>query len=103
MGNVIEQIIEIDQNARQKLQDAMEQKSCILLQAHEDEEKIRDDFNERANKRLAIISETEKANADEKIEVIKTHTSEIIKNLNDTFEENHEKWESEIFNNIVNI
>ena len=41
MEDIINRIIEIDKNARERLEEANKKKSCILIQAEEDEEKVK--------------------------------------------------------------
>jgi len=101
MENIINQILEIDLRARQKLEDAYKQKSCILLQAEQDEEKIKNDIIERANNRLCKVEQCEKEDTDAKIEQIKIKTSESIKAIDDIFQTNHIQWENDIYNSII--
>lgn len=101
MENIINEILEIDQKAREKLEKAQEQKKTILREAEKAEENIKCDILVRANNRVDKVEEFEKAHCDEKIEAVKKSTDETIALLNKTFDESHNDWENLIYNNII--
>ena len=102
MDNIIDQILEIDQLACGKIENAYDQKNSILLQAQEEEDKIKLDAVAKANEQAVGNGVTQNAIVDEKISLISKQTSETIKALNDIFEGNHKQWEDNIFKNITN-
>lgn len=102
MDNLINKIIDIDQNARLKLEKAYEQKKSILLDGEKQEEQIKSKVCIKIDDRVIKVEAFEKKEADEKIEKISIKTEDTIKELNDIFENNHEKWENDIFMNIIN-
>ena len=68
MDSIVNKIIEIDNNARQKLENAFNLKSKIISDAELEEDKIKKDILKRVSGRVAKVEEFEKANAEEKIE-----------------------------------
>ena len=102
MENVINIILEIEHNARQKLDNAYNKKKEILLSAEQEEENIKHDVLNKACDRMAKVEEFEKSTADEKIEKIKCDANKIIESIDKNYQENHMQWEDAIFNNIVN-
>jgi len=101
MDNIIDQILEIDQMACGKIESAFNQKNCILLQAQEEEDKIKLDAIAKANEHAIGNEATENAIVDEKISAINKQTSQTIKAFNSIFEANHKQWEENIFKNII--
>lgn len=101
MENLINRILEIDENAKKKLEDAYKQKSQIICEAEKQEEKIKEDVFKRVNGRVEKVEEFEKSNADEKLAELEKKTAEEIAALDKAFDENHEKWENDIYRNII--
>lgn len=103
MENIINKIIEIDENARRRLEEACQKKSEILCDAEKQEVAIRNDVLQRVKGRVEKIEEFEKTNADEKLEELNKKKEEAISYLNTIYNDNHEQWEKEIYNNILNL
>ena len=101
MANIINKILEIDENARHRIEDAYKKKSEILCDAEQQEEDIKNDILKRVAGRVEKVEEFEKSNADEKLEKLRNHTNQDISFLDKTYNDNHEKWEKEILNNII--
>ena len=101
MENIINKILEIDENARKKLENAQSAKSKIMYEAQKEEENIRNEVLERVSGRVSKIEEFEKSTAEEKISEIKANANKAIENINNKFEKNHKQWENEIFNKII--
>ena len=101
MDNLIDRILEIDENAKKKLEEACRRKSEILCDASRQEEEIREDVFKRVHGRVEKVEEYEKSNADEKIDEIKTQAAKTIELLDTKYAENHVSWENEIYNNIL--
>ncbi len=101
MENLINRILEIDESAKKKLDDAYKKKSEILCDAEKQEEQIKEDVLRKVNGRVEKVEEFEKSNADEKLAELAKKTAEEIAVLDQSYNENHEKWEDEIYRNII--
>ena len=101
MDNVVNEILEIDRKAREKIEEAYKQKDCILLETGEEEQKIKDEYIRRADNRVCKVEMYEMENANKKIEVIQQKKEATIAALKEQYEVNHSKWENDIFNNII--
>lgn len=99
--DVITQILSIDQNAREKLARAYEEKKQIILEAETEKSKIQTELLERAEHRLELINNTEKKNSDEILEALEKKTSQRIEKLDAAFKQNHSQWEKEFFDKIT--
>ena len=101
MESIINKILEIDENARKKLENAYTTKSQILYEAEQEEDNIKKDVLNRVSGRVAKVEEFEKTTADEKIEKIKNQSYQTIEYINKKFEENHQQWEEDIFKKVI--
>ena len=101
MENIIDRILEIDQKACKKLDDANSSKSRIIYDAEKETEVIKKDAFEKVSGRIVIIEDSEKSKADEKIKKIQADAKQSIEFINKKFEDNHEQWEQEILNKII--
>lgn len=101
MENVINQILQIDKNACERLEQAKQEKSKILSEAKLEEIRIREADIKRADDRVEKIDEYEKSIADEKIAYIEAEKLKQMAALQGIYDENHLQWEREIFARIV--
>ena len=101
MEDLINRILEIDENARKRLQKAYDEKAHTINSAEKQEEDIRTEVLKRVDGRLEKVEEVEKATADEKIEIIQKDKENLISMLDDKYNANHKNWEENIINNII--
>ncbi len=101
MEDLINRILEIDENARKRLQKAYDEKAHTINSAEKQEEDIRTEVLKRVDGRLEKVEEFEKASADEKINIIDKDKQKLISMLDEKFNSNHKKWEENIIKNII--
>ena len=101
MENLINRILEIDEDAKKKLDNAYKKKSDILCDAEKQEDQIKEDVFKKVNGRVEKVEEFEKSNSDEKLAELAKKTEDEIAALDKTYNENHDKWEDEIYRNII--
>lgn len=101
MLNLIDQIIEIDKNARDQVASADEEARHILDDAAAKIQALQKEFDERVNKRLSIVNETYSRFADEEIGGILQKQEERVSALKNVMEENKTRYEKEILNRIL--
>ena len=101
MENVINRILEIDKEARDRLDEAEKQKKQIFVEAKLEEAKIKEDHIKRADARILEVDATEKKFADEEMEKLEKVKLEQISKLDAIYEQNHISWEQDIFQRIV--
>lgn len=101
MKNIINQILEIDEKARQMFIDAQKQKQDILEKAHNSEAIVKQECMDKTKIRLSNVEETQHADSEEKICEIDSRKQKRIDKLDKTYNENHIQWEKEIIANII--
>ena len=101
MDKVINEILEIDRRARERIAEAYQKKDGFLRETGEEEQKIKDEYIRRADNRVCKVEMYEMKNSEKKIDVIQQKKEATIAALKEQYEVNHSKWENDIFNNII--
>lgn len=103
MESIINQIIEIDEKARQMIADAEKKSKEILDKAHDNEVTVKEEWLERAKSRALKVEEYYRLESEEKIIEINKRKQEKIDKLDKIYNDNHTQWEDEIFKNIIGL
>ncbi|MDF2567334.1 MAG: hypothetical protein K0R90_790 [Oscillospiraceae bacterium] len=103
MINVINQIIEIDKLAQQRIADAHDQKTNIIKELEQQKKELHDEYEKTAKEKLQHVNEVEHAFAQEKIDVIVNSKQQTIDSLENNYDQNHLKWEQELYNKVLGI
>lgn len=101
MKDMIERIIEMDTAARELTQRAQKDKINSEQEIEKKKEEIRNQYLERARKRISINEVTEKKLAQEKIEKIKDNQNEISHNLKEKYEKMSDEWVDMIVKRVL--
>ena len=102
MENIINSILEIEQNGRERLENAIKERNQIIADAKAEEEKIINSRLEEVDRHLKELEEKEKLSADSQLSVIEENMKKEIEHLDKVFSEKHDLWINEIFSAIVN-
>ena len=102
MDNIITNILEIEQNAKNRLAEAEQKRNQIIADAKAEEENIINAKIKEANDKIEKINFEEKQKADKKLTEIEQSRISEINRLDTIYNEQHSKWEDEIFNSIIN-
>lgn len=100
MDALLKKIIELDRQAQQRIDSALEKKSDILNDVEKKRMELISELNNESEKKLRHVSETENAYADQKIAAIRSKSNNIIKNLEDAYDKNHVKWENTLYDRV---
>ena len=103
MENIIASILEIEQNAKERLEEAEKKKNQLIADAKAEQEKLIKEKIKEADEKLNKMSMDEQKKAEEKLAEIEENTKKEISRLDNVFEKSRKKWEDEIFSAIVNI
>ncbi|WMJ22614.1 hypothetical protein RBG61_11540 [Paludicola sp. MB14-C6] len=103
MSNIINQIIEIDSVAQQRLAAANEISLTMKEQIEAKTQEIKMKIMKKCEDRIQKINVVEKQCAEEKMAEIKAENDKIIQKLEQTYAESHKQIEKDIFNNIIAI
>lgn len=101
MENLITSILEIEQNAQKRLEEARQKKDKIIAAAEAEKEKIIAEKIKEAEEKVRKFSLDEKNKTDEKLAEIERSKNEEIKRLDSIYENRHVQWEDDIFNAVL--
>lgn len=99
--DVISAILDIENTAKEMMENAQKQREEILAQARENEQSIKDDISAEVSRALEQFEEQQKQEAEQEMQDIRAQTQVAMNRLDDTFERDHEKWEAQIFGSII--
>ena len=102
MENIIASILEIENNAKARLEEAEKKRNRIIADAKSEQENMVEAKIRKAEERLGKINSEEKKKAEEKLAEIEKLKDDEIRRLDSVFEKQRGKWEDEIFGAIIN-
>ena len=101
MENIITSILDIEQNAQKRLEEARQKRDSIIAAAEAEKEKIIAEKIKDAEEKIRKISLDEKNKTDEKLAEIERSKNDEIKRLDSIYEQRHAEWEDDIFNAVI--
>lgn len=101
MLNLIDQIIEIDKDARNKVDTAHAEAASIINQGKKETQQIKSEYDERISTRLEKIEQDYNKIANGEIGLINAEKDKKIESLVAVMEEHRKTWEDEILLRIT--
>ena len=101
MQAIIKQLIELDELAREMIDQAKQQKKELIEHIDQEKAQIEDEYINRADRRMRIISDLEEKNTKKMIQSIQARNEESLAKLQKQYEENHKEWEDAIFRRCI--
>ncbi len=101
MEDMIARIVEMDKKARDMTAQAQKNKLDYEQQIIEKRESIKQDYLDRAQKRIAINSEAAQKRSEKSLQLIEERDNKTIDALNSSYEKNCDKWVDEIVSRVV--
>ena len=103
MQEIIKKLIEVDKNARKKIENARSQRADVMGEIEKKRSEIKlktqQDFNRLSQEnREKATEEFEKKYSED---VVKKENEQAIKKLDSIYELNREKWTEEIFHRVI--
>ncbi len=92
MEDMIAKIVEMDKKARDMTDEAQQKRLEYEQHIARKKERIKNDYLERAKKRIAINQQTAQKKADSTLEMIRKRDEAIIQALESSYEKNCESW-----------
>ena len=92
LEDMIAKIVEMDKKARDMTDEAQQNKLDYEQHILRKKERIKNEYLERAKKRIAINQQSAQKKADDYMKVIEERDSAIIKELENTYAKNGDKW-----------
>ncbi|MCX7614366.1 MAG: hypothetical protein N2Z65_01260 [Clostridiales bacterium] len=99
--DIINRIIEAEKEAKKIAEEAASAKNHLNEMITNDKNKIREDYLNRANRRIEIVRENERVACDESIAQIDTHLKQKLEIVEETFSQSRERWVDDLFRTIV--
>ena len=103
MDNIIQQILEIDAKAQQKLQQAYAQRDEQKSQIDADAQKAADALRLKCESRIQRIDDSEKQEAEAQIAAIRRDTTDRQAAMEAHFQENQAAWIHEIVDAVLRV
>ncbi len=100
---MIAKIVEMDKKARDMTEEAHRDKLDYENQVIAKRENIKNDFLERAKKRISINQDTAQRKADASLRLIEERDSAVIAGLDSVYKQNCDKWVDEIVARVTEI
>lgn len=101
MENIVTRIIEIDREANEKLAQSKEKQQQILADARADARQQQEELEKRADHRIAQVELYHEGEYRRISQELSEKFDAAVKGLNKSYQEQHERIESEIFHRIV--
>lgn len=101
MEDMIAKIVEMDKKARELNEKAQKTKIDYEHQVVIKKETIKNDYLERAKKRIAINQQTAQKRADEKLAGIQAKNQAVSERLEKSYADNGDKWVDEIVSRVI--
>ncbi len=100
--NIIKNILEIDKNAKAKINEAENSYSKIIAEAKAEKKRIVNDGIKEAEKSLKKLEDDERRRTDAELDRLKAKRDEETARLERIFEAHHAEWEENIFRAVIN-
>lgn len=101
MEDMIAKIVDMDKKARNLTNEVKQSKIDYEKEVIRTKETIRNNFLEKAKERVKINEQAIQKKADEELALIEQKSAAIIKELDDTYSANKDKWVNEIVARVV--
>lgn len=101
MQDIIKKIIEIDQRAQKMTDEALAMKAEAEAAIVKDKQALREQYIERARKRISTTTAVEEDFLKESLAEIDKRFERVESQLKSSYEQNHEKWAGEIYERVL--
>lgn len=101
LDTIINQILEIDARAQQKLREAQNRRVDLQAEVEQEAVRTRNHLTESCESRIRKIYEQEKTIAEEEITAIRLQKETVIQNLETRFGKSEESWIAQITNAVT--
>lgn len=101
MQNLLKQIIEMDQKAREITESAQQEKADSVKEIAQRKEEIRSSYLEKARARIAENEPLERAAAEKEWQEKNSKNEILLKKINDLYAANGDGWVKEITERII--
>lgn len=101
MDMILGQLVELDARARAIVEEAEEYLESTIANMDREVAEYREAYTERATHRIGVVRDQEGAASQRATQDITQRYAQLMKNLEETYEEHHAQWEEQLFNNCI--
>jgi predicted AlkP superfamily phosphohydrolase/phosphomutase len=101
MQDIIKKIIEIDKMAQKLTDEAFELKKEAEISIENDKKLLREQYIQKARKRITLNTETEQTFLKQSLEEIEKKHDEIEARLKSIDAENRKKWVNDLYSRVI--
>ena len=101
MDATINQLVQLDQKAREMVDEANDYLSKTLNNIDQDVAQFKEGYKQKAMHRIGIIREEEGRLSQEAYQDMSGRYQALMENLDKSYETNHRRWEKELFDRVV--
>jgi hypothetical protein len=101
VNTVVNKLLDVDRQARQRLDDAKLYYEKTIEEIGRGKEEIRQSYADRAATHVAAVRQSETTNVEETVAKIQRDVAEKTRILGETFDLHHLEWEEELFRRCI--
>lgn len=101
MADLLNEIIEVDKAARKRLENAQNERAVALASIASQRDALIDSEKQKAKKKAEAISQKGKSEGEKQLEKIKERNIEIIRNMDNLYQNKKDEWIDTIVGNIL--
>ena len=101
MENMIKRIVEMDEKARELTQDAQRAKVDSAADIAIKKQQMRDEYPDRARKRIKVNEKTEQEAADAEWKKTEQKYKDLAQQMDETYNTHHEEWVKQIVSHVI--
>lgn len=96
LNTMMNQLLDVDKEARQILDDAQQYYDRTLLDIQEEKKRLREHYNEKAAQHLGILTSTQTAEVDEAVNKLRDRTTVLLEAMNARYDQYRQQWVDEL-------
>lgn len=101
MDNLLKELVEADRKACAMVDNAEEDLEMTISNMDREIDSFKNDYSERAKKRIGIVRDTENKASEETADHIGKRYDDLMANLEKCYAENHTRWEEELLERCI--
>lgn len=101
MDNILVDLKQVDRRACEMVDNAEEELELTVANIDREIEEFKKSYSERAKQRIGIVRDTESKASEAAAGDISNRYESLMQNLETVYGENHNRWESELFERCI--
>lgn len=101
MDNILEDLKQVDRRACEMVDNAEEELELTVANIDREIEEFKKSYSERAKQRIGIVRDTESKASEAATGDISHRYESLMQNLETVYNENHTRWENDLFERCI--